>query len=204
MIVITNPTPVENEINIIHSLFSEGLTLLHIRKPDYPEIELKLFLSQIGLKFRNRLVLHQHHHLANEFKINRLHFSESDRGKRIPSTNRILNPFSHKKLILSTSTHSIEDFNTLDTVFEYAFLSPVFSSISKKDYTSKLDFSMEIKSRTNRKTKLVALGGIQFENIEQAIAFGFDNVALLGTVWNSNNPIENFKLCQQTVLSHSL
>lgn len=92
----------------------------------------------------------------------------------------------------------------LDTVFEYAFLSPVFSSISKEGYASKLDFSIEISKRTNHTTKLIALGGIQFENIHQAIAFGFDDVALLGAIWESNNPLENFKKCQQTDLSYSL
>lgn len=204
MIVITNPTPVENEIHSIHSLFSEGLALLHIRKPDYPESEMRLFLSQIGLPFRNRLVLHHYHHLANEFKIHRLHFSESDRMEKIVPKNRILNPFRYKKPVLSTSTHSIEDFNTLDNSFEYAFLSPVFSSISKKGYASKLDFSIAVQSRTNHRTKLIALGGIQLENMEQAFSFGFDDVALLGTIWESSNPIENFKLCQQTALSHSL
>lgn len=204
MIVISNPTPIENEIKIIHSLFAEGLTLFHIRKPDYTEEEMKVFLRQIGLEFRDRLVLHQHHHLANEFKIHRLHFSESGRIKNTSLTDCILKSIRQKKLIISTATHSIEDFNTLDDDFQYAFLSPLFSSISKKDYLSKLDFSIEIEKRTNHKTKLIALGGIQFENISQAIAFGFDDVALLGTIWNSNNPLENFKLCQQTVLLHSL
>ena len=33
MIVITNPIPIANEINTIHSLFENGLELLHIRKP---------------------------------------------------------------------------------------------------------------------------------------------------------------------------
>ena len=204
MIIITHPTPVENEIHIIHSLFSEGLELLHIRRPDYTENEMKLFLSQIGLPFRNRLVLHHYHHLAQAFKIHRLHFSESDRIARNVLPNRTLNLFRSKKTVSSTSTHSIEDFNALDNSFEYAFLSPVFSSISKKGYASKLDFSLAIKSRSNHKTKLVALGGIQFENIEQALSFGFDDVALLGTIWEGGNPIENFKLCRQTALSHSL
>lgn len=192
MIVITNPTLIENEISIIHSLFAEGLTLLHIRKPNFSVLEMKTFLSNISLEYRSCLVLHNHHDLACSFGINRLHYSEKDRFH--------FNPFS--KEILSTSTHSIEDFNDLDPVFEYAFLSPVFPSISKKGYDSKLDFQSEIKKRTNHKTKLIALGGIQFENINQALAFGFDNIALLGTIWCSENPLENFKKCQQTDLSY--
>jgi thiamine-phosphate pyrophosphorylase len=192
MIVITNPTPVENEIVSIHSLFAEGLALLHIRKPAFSELEMKLFLSEIKLEYRNHLALHSHHHLAEEFGIHRLHYSEKDRKNSYP--------FSKKTR--STSTHSMEDFNALSPVFEYAFLSPVFSSISKKGYASKLDFSTEIGKRTNHITKLIALGGIQFENITQALDFGFDDIALLGTIWNNKNPLDNFKKCQQISLSY--
>ena len=192
MIVITNPIPIANEISIIHSLFAEGLRLLHIRKPVFSALEMKVFLSEIECEYSNRLVLHNHHDLADEFGINRLHYSEKDRADSYP--------FSKKTC--STATHSIEDFNALHSIFDYAFLSPVFSSISKQGYTSKLDFPTAIEKRTNHKTKLIALGGIQFENINQALAFGFDDIALLGTIWCSENPLENFKKCQQIDLSY--
>ena len=47
MIVITNPSFIEDEIDILHSLFEEGLSLLHIRKPDFSETEMKTFVSKI-------------------------------------------------------------------------------------------------------------------------------------------------------------
>ena len=53
MVVISNPTLVKNEINLIHSLFAEGLELFHVRKPDFSETEMKAFLLEIGLEFRN-------------------------------------------------------------------------------------------------------------------------------------------------------
>lgn len=80
MIIISNPIAVSNEISIIHSLFTEGLKLLHVRKPNFSETEMKDFLSEIRLEFRSRLVLHQHHHLADEFNINCLHFSEKNQA----------------------------------------------------------------------------------------------------------------------------
>jgi thiamine-phosphate pyrophosphorylase len=52
-----------------------------------------------------------------------------------------------------------------------------------------------IAERTNFKTKLVALGGISTQNIDRTKS-GFDDVALLGSIWN-NQPIQNFKLCQK-------
>jgi thiamine-phosphate pyrophosphorylase len=195
MIVITNPSAIANEISLIDSLFEEGLSLLHIRKPNFSEIEMVEFIKQIKLEYRSNLVLHNHHQLAEDLGINRIHFSEKDRK------NSFL--FNPDQKIFSTSTHSIEDFNSLGN-FDYAFLSPVFSSISKEDYHPKEDLFEALKSRTNNKTKVIALGGIDSENIKKTLENGFDDVALLGTIWNHKNPIKQFKLCQEIVLSHSL
>jgi thiamine-phosphate pyrophosphorylase len=195
MIIISNPTEIINEVNILNSLFEEGLELFHIRKPGYCKEELQLFISKINSNYHSKLVLHQHHELAEEFQMKRLHFTEKDRIDKTPS--RLLKPDWCKSF--STSVHSIEDFNGLHDVFDYAFLSPVYPSISKENYVPTKNAFEEIKKRTNQHTKLVALSGISVENIEKTIAYGFDSVALLGTIWNNTNPIENFKKCQKFV-----
>lgn len=194
MIVITNPIAISNEIKIIHSLFEEGLSFLHVRKPDFSEAEMESFLLEIGLEYRNRLVLHSHHHLAKKTAINQLHFSEKERNL---ISGKTLKPIEYH----STSVHNIEVFNALKQVFEYAFLSPIFPSISKPNYTPKINHFERVKERTNYDTKLVALGGITAENIQHALENGFDDVALLGTIWNCKNPLTNFKKCQQIALS---
>lgn len=194
MIVISNSFSIPNEHQIIQQLFEEGLALLHIRKPDFSEQEMRLYLSKIKLEHRTKLVVHQHHYLSDEFHINRIHFTEKEREKLSGS-------FKKSFKSLSTSVHSIKDFNSLSTIFDYAFLSPIYSSISKENYAPIKNPLEEIKKRTNYNTKLIALGGISSENMVEILKYGFDNVALLGTIWNSNNPIENFKKCKQFVLS---
>lgn len=198
MIVITNPIPIANEISTIHSLFENGLELLHVRKPDFSEAEMKGFLSEIKSDYRQQLVLHNHHQLASAFGINRIHLTQNIRKEICLET---LYLYNEQGVRLSTSTHDIESFNDLRIFFEYGFLSPVFPSISKMNYRSETDLLESIKSRTNFSTQLVALGGISSENVSKTIEAGFDNIALLGTIWNSNNPIENFKLCQKIVHS---
>lgn len=192
MIVITNPISILNEINTIHALFECGLELLHVRKPDFSEEDMKLFLSKIKLEYRSQLVLHQQHQLAQDFGINRIHFTENARATLdLEPTN------SRDDFVKSTSTHTMADFNKLDHCFEYAFLSPIHRSISKPNYKSDLDAEKAIAERTNFKTKLVALGGISIQSIEKTFQLSFDNVALLGSIWNTNQPIQNFKLCQK-------
>lgn len=196
MIVITNPSAIANEISSIDSFFKEGLSLLHIRKPNFSAIEMAQFIHQVKPEYRDRLVIHQHHDLAEDFGINRIHFSEKNRE----------NSFSIRsdQKIFSTSTHFIKDFNSLENDFDYAFLSPVFTSISKEDYHPKTNLFEALQSRTNHNTKVIALGGIDSKNIQKALENGFDDVALLGSIWNNENPIKQFKLCQQIALSYSV
>ena len=199
MIVITNPIHNTNEIDTIHTLLENGLELLHIRKPDFSETEMKTFVSKIKKAFKHRLVLHSQHQLASEFGIYRIHFTEKT---RIETPAKRFENWKKNGYTLSTSIHQMSDFERLSSVFDYAFFGPVFNSISKPNYVSNLDFKKELEQRENNTTALIALGGITAQNIKTASAFGFDDVALLGTIWNSNNPIENFKLCQQIALSY--
>ncbi|WP_264536188.1 thiamine phosphate synthase [Flavobacterium sp. N1736] len=196
MIVITNPSPIINEMEIIDSLFEEGLSLLHIRKPDFSEMEMAQFIHQIRLEFRSNLVLHNHHELAGDFGINRIHFSEKERKNLNDLPARFPKSYRYK----STSTHSIEDFNALEN-FDHAFLSPVFKSISKDDYYPKENLFEALNSRTNSEIKVIALGGIESENIKKTLENGFDDIALLGAVWKNENPVKQFRLCQE--IAHS-
>lgn len=179
-IILSNPVSLSNEIQIIHQLLDDGLELLHIRKPDYSEADYRSFLTCIHSYYRNKLVLHQFHSLAKEFGINRLHFTTQKR-KETTDWNQ------YSEFLLSTSIHSIEEFNDLPNCFEYAFLSPVFPSISKVGYVSEKNLFAEVKKRTNFHTKLIALGGITAENGKWTMENGFDGVAMLGAIWESNN-----------------
>lgn len=202
MIVISHPFAVENEIKIIHSLFEEGLPLLHLRKPDFSELEMSQFIHQIKMEFRSKIVLHNHHVLAEDFGISRIHFSEKERKHNRDFPVRFPKSCTPKYESISSSTHSFEDFNSIENDFDYAFLSPVFKSISKENYHPKTDLFEELKKRTNHKTKMIALGGIDAENIQKVLENGFDDVAFLGAIWNNEKPLKQFKLCQKIVLSH--
>lgn len=179
-VIISNPVSLPNEINRINQLFDDELELLHLRKPGYPEQEYRSLIENIKPGFHKRLVLHQFHSIAEEFDIHRLHFPEQERRETTDWEQ-------YSEFILSTSVHSIEDFNELPGCFEYAFLGPVFPSISKAGYVSEKDLLEEVKERTNFHTKLIALGGITNDNKQIAIDSGFDNVAMLGAIWESKN-----------------
>jgi len=192
IVVITPEEFVQNEAEIINELFHEGLDLLHVRKPFINLEEMTGFIQKINYEFHHQLVLHSHYELAKNFNISRLHFREIDRQ------NNLFKTFTDK--IISTSVHDIETFNELTEDWEYAFISPVFPSISKKGYGENSTILNDIKKRDNPNVKLIALGGINENNIHEVFDSGVDGVALLGAIWESNEPLNVFKKCRQNVL----
>lgn len=190
IVVVSYPNAIEHEASQINELFREGLQILHLRKPDYSEEDLKLLISAISPEYYNRIALHQHHGIHSTFGINRLHFTEHIR--RNTSADE-LNEVKKKGIILSTSLHHIDDYYELDSAFKYAFLGPVFGSISKNNYVA-MDANKRLMSQPKNSTKLIALGGIDHVNSSLPFEWGFDGVALLGSVWEGNaSPVENFK-----------
>ncbi|WP_265429398.1 thiamine phosphate synthase [Chryseobacterium sp. YIM B08800] len=193
MIIVISPEElVLNETEIINELFQEGLDLLHIRKPFIDQNEMKDFIQKIDSKFYSQLVLHSHYYLAENFNISRFHFREIDRK------NGLYQSFTDKKK--STSVHDIKSFNHLNKEWEYAFISPVFPSISKKGYGENSTILNDIKKRDNSNVKLIALGGINENNIHQVLDNGVDGVALLGAIWESDKSLNVFGKCRENII----
>lgn len=194
LIVVSNPTPVANEATIINALFDEGLEILHIRKPGIAVNEIRILIEKIKPQYHHRVSLHQHHEIANDYGIKRLHFTET---KRKEMSEEALIQLKGDKNILSTSIHQIEAYNTLSACFDYTFFGPVFNSISKQGYTSSLknDFVFPVK---NNHPKVIAIGGIEATNIQQAMDMQFNGAAVLGTIWQKpGESIQQFKAVQK-------
>lgn len=201
LIVITHPEILSEEAGIVNRLFAHGLARLHVRKPKATETELRVWLEQIDPQFRGRVALHQHHELAHEFGITGLHFTEKNRLVQSEETLEIL---KGNGLILSTSIHDPEALERLSHCFDYAFLGPVFDSISKADYSSKIPADFRLRKR-NYPNQVIALGGIDAENLKSALEMGFDGAAVLGSIWqkpgNAVAQFENLKSLQLSPIS---
>lgn len=182
LIIISLPNKLENEASLINQLFESGMQTFHLRKPHATEEEVRLLLNEIQPECRKGVVLNQFYELSEEFGIHRFHFS-TDKRK-----NGEHNAWNKEGNVLSTSTHELKEYTSLDSCFDYAFLSPVFDSISKPLY-KKVQF--EIKEKTN--VKLIALSGIKATNCNQAKKMGFDGIAVLGGIWQQQDPVESFK-----------
>jgi thiamine-phosphate pyrophosphorylase len=192
IIVITPEQSVRNETEIINALFREGLELLHVRKPLMDTATMRNYIKSIDSGCHEQLVLHSHYFLAEEFGVSRLHFKEAEKPD--------LSEHFFDEYIVSTSVHSIGCFNKLDARWEYAFISPVFPSISKKGYGNDTKILESIRQRENDDSGLIALGGINQYNIDTVFSEDVDGAALLGAVWESKEPLKTYIQCRQSAL----
>ncbi|MGY6544732.1 thiamine phosphate synthase [Arthrospiribacter ruber] len=179
LIVISSPVPVPNEADGIQQLFEAGMELFHLRKPDMDQDAFLKLLAQMDSKYCNRMAIHQHHDLADDFGIKRLHFTE---WKRKNTAKDELLGLKEKGLKISTSIHDLGLLTSLSH-FDYVFFSPVFDSLSKKGYSSSLESGFKLVKPVGS-PKVMALGGVELKNLSQVKAMGFDGAAVLGAIWN--------------------
>lgn len=100
--------------------------------------------------------------------------------------------------------HSLKELENCKEKYDYAFLSPVFDSISKAGYESHMDLKEVEKVLKNREDKIIALGGIDEDKIDTVKVLGFSGIALLGAIWKSDNPVEKFKQIKEKWLKSEL
>lgn len=201
LILISNPTNISNEHTLLNTLFDEGLAYFHLRKPNFTQNEMEEYLQQLPSIYLNKVVLHSHNELVEKYNLKGMH-------KTATTISRVL-----ETKYVSTSFHSLNEIRNYNDEYEYIFLSPVFNSISKEGYKSNFSKS-DLKnffqststcyhtSQNEFRTswgEVIALGGINQRNAEEALDMGFSGIAVLGAIWLSDNPIKAFKDISNTV-----
>ena len=194
LLVISNPTAVMGEAAIINALFDEGLEVFHLRKPGVAIAEIDQLMKKIQPEYHTRIAIHQQHQMVKQYEIVRLHFTEIARRE---TDNEKLKQLKNNGYYLSTSIHQVGEYANISSCFAYTFFGPVFNSISKQGYTSTLQQGFVFPVLENH-PQVIAIGGINAENIQNAIDMNFKGVAVLGSIWQRpDKSIEQFKVLQQ-------
>ena len=195
LIVVTAPENKPEDTKYIQELFHAGLESLHLRKPDQEKNDFENILKQLPSSLYKRIVIHSHYKLIEKYNLKGIHLTEWFIREAGPQEVKELIEIAHqRRLSVSGSFHSIEDFETLQLKLDYVFLGPVFDSISKEGYKSKINISDAAASLQKRKRfEVFAIGGISSDNIKSLKTAGFDGAALLGSIWSDSNPSNSFK-----------
>ena len=100
-------------------------------------------------RFRERVILHDHFELAEEYGLRGIHLKYNE-ARTFTGRNR----FAH----VSVSCHSFEEIDALPFEPNYVFLSPVFDSISKPGYPSAFTPEYLKENLQKRRVPVIALG----------------------------------------------
>jgi len=196
LIVISHAAMLPGEAAIIRQLFDEGLELFHLRKPEADEQAVRQLIEAIPAEYRDRIVMHGFFHLMEEYGIHRWHFREEH---RMQTGEEELVQLKEKGYTLSTSVHDLQTLQQLPSQFTYAFFSPVFDSISKQQYKGVAGEGFYL-NEEQKPLQVIALGGIDADNVSKLVAMNFDGAALLGSIWNEPlNAAANFKKTKHAI-----
>lgn len=201
LFVITPEVLDPREPAVLAALFAAGLERCHVRKPAATREELAAWLRAIPVEFRARLVLHQHHDLVAELALGGRHWRDDTNAPLVPSVVVGL---------ASRSCHDVASLRASLGHYDSVFFGPVFASISKPGYAPGGNFSLEkistaltARRAAERRTAVIALGGVTTENISRFYPLGFDGVAVLGAIWQSADPVRVFAQLQLSLARHA-
>lgn len=189
LVLLTSPAAVSDEPRLLTEMLAQGVERLHLRKPNWTAAQLEALIQALPSRFYSRLVLHAYPHLVRQYQLGGLHLTGSQRAvtKRCPA----LLPGQ----TLSTSYHSLVEISQHRRHYDYVFLSPIFDSISKEGYASGFNladvstFLQRLATRPGYCPQVLALGGIDNQNIGLVKQAGFAGAAVLGTIWQSADPV---------------
>jgi thiamine-phosphate pyrophosphorylase len=174
LILMTLPHFFIEEHQILTALFDEGLETLHLRKPDTEPVYSERLLSLLPEEYRKNIVVHDHFYLKNEYGLKGIHLNQ--RNPEIPRDYK-----GH----VSRSCHSIEEVTQYKKQMDYLFLSPIFDSISKEGYHAPYS-PTELRNFSQRgliDKKVMALGGIDIDQLSRVKDLGFGGAVINGALW---------------------
>jgi len=188
------------DLEVLHNLFAAGLDLVYLRTNLVNDVNWVRIIAKINPTFSDRIIIPASSR-AFGLKSKLIgHWKEAARKEHQPDM------FLSDK-VYSTSVHYLTDILDLPACFRYVFYSPVFPSISKPGYNPQIDLvtlKQDVIKLCEKKAELpqiIALGGIQAENVKEVKDAGFDGVALMGALWQSADPVQAFKEIKKALIS---
>ena len=177
IIVITQPYFFQGEAERIVQLLSGGAAdIVHIRKPLLDnQTQLERLIETLPSELYGRLVLHDCHQLALKYGL---------RGVHLNSRNP-LPPESFEGAV-SISCHSLAELaEARKKPYAYMSLSPIFDSISKPGYRSAFTAQQIAEARQQGLIdhRVMALGGVTFNQVNNVLKMGFGGAMILGDAW---------------------
>ena len=181
LVVLSLPGVFPGEADCMEALLGAGVERLHLRKPEATPEELEDLVQELAPRWADRLVLHgpRSRELALRYGVSNVHGAVAYRDGHGYSGGGPM--VDARGLALSTSAHGWEELARLPAGLAYAFISPLFDSISKRGYGA----NAGLLDQPDRELPClpVGLGGVSGETIGLMLEKGWKGAAVLGWIW---------------------
>ncbi len=195
LVVITPETTAPVETEMVNRLFEQGLERLHLRKKDFGIAAYHAYLQEVDPQYHNRISIHEQYDLILTYPALGIHCKNHALHDKT-QMNHLVELHAPR---LSASVHSWREVEENAYRLDYVFISPVFSSISKKGYTASPQLLRDFPENRSGSSEIIGLGGITDSNISILHEIGFNGAAVLGFVWEATDPLAAFSLLQNKV-----
>ena len=175
LIIMTKSTFFVEEDKILVTLFEEGMDNMHLYKPLTSPVYSERLLSLIPEDFYNKITVHDHFYLKEEYRLNGIHIDT-------PTLTPPLNYTGH----ISRTCTTLELLKEMKKQSNYVFLRNIFDSQSEPEQKSYFTMNDLEKAADNGliDKKVYALGGMNTDNLQIARDLGFGGVVICGDLWN--------------------
>tara|TARA_Y100000310_G_scaffold38326_1_gene35936 strand:+ start:9491 stop:10120 length:630 start_codon:yes stop_codon:yes gene_type:complete len=174
-----------------------GAEIIQLREKEWSKDKLKeeaIKLLKVCRENNVLFIVNDYVDIALEIGADGVHLGQSDMS--IKQAREICNKFN-KKIIIGLSTHSVEQaVKANEEDVDYITIGPIFKTRSK-DYTVGTGMIKEVSDKVDK--PLIAIGGINKDNIDSVLEQGVKSVAVISAVVGADNVMEAAKELVQRI-----
>lgn len=176
---------------IVRGAIAGGAEIIQLREKNWDKNKVKeeaIKLLKICKETNVLFILNDYVDIALEINADGVHLGQSDMS--IKDAREISNK-KNKNLIIGLSTHSVEQAIKADKEdVDYITIGPIFKTRAK-DYTVSTNVINQIINKINK--PLIAIGGINKDNIGSVLEKGVKSVAVISAIVSSGDVKEAAK-----------
>lgn len=188
--------PIPKYLDFIKQCADSGITSVQLREKNASNEEQLYFgeaLFTVLQSYNIPLIINDSPALAKELGISYIHVGQSDE-----KVEEILS--SIPNAIIGLSIEQIEELHRANTQkLAYISASAIFSTPHKDNLKTIWGLHGLAKLKSLTQHPLIAIGGINLDNLESVIEHGAEGVALIGALHNSSNPSIVARKCRDII-----